>query len=196
LKKTSTIAASFLALGFAIVSFIFLVIEPRMGFSELSDFFDPAKVLSAVGSPAWFVGKVIYLGFGVALQYLAFSSNDRYLRASGLIAAVGFVFIASLGRVLDQLPTFIGDDSQLQVAVLGFLPVRLAALRTTVLALGVFAWRSTRDHEPGETSSAVWRGFGYLVLAASATFLFVLIPVPLVFTVWATWFAIRQARTA
>ena len=97
MKKTSTIAASFLALGFAIGSFIFLAIEPRMGFSEPSDFFDPEKVLSAAESTVWLVGSLIFLGFGLALAYLALPSDDRNLRASGLIAAVGFFFLGSLG---------------------------------------------------------------------------------------------------
>ena len=196
MKKTSTIAASFLALGFAIGSFIFLAIEPRMGFSEPSDFFDPEKVLSAAESTVWLVGSLIFLGFGLALAYLALPSDDRNLRASGLIAAVGFFFLGSLGIVLGQLAAFIPDRNHLEIAVLGFLPVRLAALRTTALALGVFAWRTTRDPGPGETGPAAWRGLGYLVLAASVVFVFVLIPVPLVFTIWAGWFAFRQARSA
>ena len=196
MKKGKTVAASFLALGFGTVSFILLFIEPGMGLSGPADYFDPAKVLIGAASPVWLVGDLIYLGFGVALAYLASSSDAPYLRASGLTAAVGFFFIGSLGRVLAELPTFIDDGSRLEVAVLGLLPVRLAALRTTVLALGFFAWRTTRDRAPGEAGPAAWRGLGYLVLAANAVFVFVFVPVPPLITIWAAWFAFRQARRA
>ncbi len=195
MKKGHTAAACFLALGFGTITFILFFVEPGMGFSGPADFFDPAKVVKGSASLAWLVGDLVLLGFGAALGYLASSSNDRYLRASGLSAAVLFVFIGCLGRVLAGLPAFIGNAGHLEIAVLGLVPVRLAALRTAVLAFGFFAWRTTRDNEPGEPTPAAWRGLGYLVLAASAVFVFVFVPAPPLFAIWAAWFALRLART-
>ena len=195
MKKGSVLATTFLALGFLTISFIFLVVERGMGITEPADFFDPAKVAIGMESVAWLVGDLIYLGFAVALGYLALKSEDRYLRASGLAAALAFVFIVGLGRALVQLPALISDSDRLETAMLGLLPVRFAALKTMVLTLGLFAWRTTRGGEPG-AASAAWRGLGYLILIASTAFLFVFIPVPLLFTLWAVWFAFRQAREA
>ena len=208
MKNGNLVAASFLALGFVAISVILVAIEPGMGFAGPADYFDPAKVLVGIKSLAWLLGDLIYLGFSVALAYLALGplsvgtlsggSDDRYLRASGLAAAVAFLFIASLGRTLAQLPFFISDSGRLEAAVLGLTAVRFGALKTMVVALGVFAWRTTRASE-AEAGSAVrpgalWRGFGYLILVASVVFVFVFVPVPLLFAVWAVWFAARQAR--
>jgi hypothetical protein len=165
-----------------------------MGFAGFADYFDTAKVLVGAASTAWLVGDLVYLGFGLALAQLALPSADRYLRTSGLVAAVGFFFIGSLGRILALLPTVIGHPDQLDAALLGLLAVRFAALRTTVFALGLFAWRTTRPGATGDVGSVAWRGLGYVVLAASSVFVFVFVPVPLLFAVWALWLAIRHAR--
>ena len=196
MSRGDTAAASFLALGFGGVTAILLFVEPAMGFGAFADYFDPARVLAAAPSTAWLIGDLIYLGFGPALARLAVSSADRYLRATGLIAAVAFFFIGSLGRVMAALPAIIEPADQLQAAVLGLLPVRFAALRTTVFALGVFAWRTTRPTPGDPRRSPAWQGLGYLALAASIAFIFVFLPVPLLFAVWATWLAVRHARAA
>ena len=195
MKQGTLVAASFLALGFVAISLILVAIEPGMGFTGPADYFDPSKVLIGSESLVWLLGDLIYLGFSVALAYLALGSDDRFLRASGLAAAVTFLLIASLGRTLAQLPILISDKGRLEAAVLGLAAVRFGTLKTMVVALGTFAWRTTREGAAG-VGSAAWRGLGYLLLAASATFVFVFIPIPLLFTVWAVWFAVRQARGA
>ena len=196
MRKGKVVAAAFVALGFVFVSFVLLVVERRMGLTSVADFFDPAKVLVGLASPVWLIGDLIYLGFGLALAYLTTSSEDRILRATGLIAAAGFVFIGCLGQVAKMLPSLIADSGHVETALLGLLPVRLAALRTTVLALGIFAWRTTRDRETGQSGPVAWRALGYLVLAASVAFLFVFLPIPVLFAIWALWLTIREARSA
>ncbi len=183
-----TVAAAFLALGFATVSAIFILVEPGMGFAGFADYFDPAKVIDAAPSVAWMLGDLIYLGFGVALFVLAISAAEPARRSSALIAAALFFFIGCLGRILAVLPSMIADKADLEAAVLGLLPVRFAALRVTVFALGVYAWRTTV--EPG--AGLLWRGLGLLVLVAAVVFLFRFIPVPLLFMVWALVFAVRR----
>ena len=63
----STLAAAFLALGFAVVTAILALVEPGMGFDGFADYFDPAKVVPAAGSVAWLIGDLIYLGSAAAL---------------------------------------------------------------------------------------------------------------------------------
>jgi hypothetical protein len=101
-----------------------------MGFTGLADFFDPTKVLAASRSIAWVVEDFVYFGFGVALVHLALLSDDRYLRASAVIAGTCFFVVGCMGRVIGGLPDLIGDLSQRNAAVLGLLASRLAVLRT------------------------------------------------------------------
>jgi len=190
------IAGAFLALGFGAVSVILLFVEPGMGFAQVADFFDPAKVLTGAASLAWLSEDLIYLGFGVALGFLAVQSDDRYLRASGLVAATLFFLIGNLGRVLAVLPDLIAEPGQLHAAVLGLLPVRLAALRTCVFALGIFAWRTTREPASEGNGTRAWRSLGYVVLGGAIVFLFVFIPVPLLFAVWAAWLTVRKTQNS
>ncbi len=188
------VAKVFLALGFLFVAIVMLFVEPGMGFAGPADFFDPVKVLRGAATVVWAVEDVIYLGFGIALVYLALRSDDRWLRAAGIAAGVLLVLVANLSRVLALLPGYIDDPVRLDAAASGLLPVRFAALRTGVLALGLFAWRTTRGPADGGREAGLWRGFGYLVLVGAAAFNFVFFPVPLLFTIWAVWYAIRPAR--
>ncbi len=187
-------AAAFLATGFAIVSAILLFVEPGMGFSQFADYFDPAKVVPNLNSTPWLLGDLLYLGFGLVLTYLTLGSDDRVLRVSGAAAAVLFFLIGCIGRILAQLPIFISSADALDVAVLGVLGVRFAVLKTTVFALGVFAWRTTVPGSALERVSPIGRGLGYLVLAASAVFVFIFVPIPLLIMVWAAWLAVQFGR--
>ena len=78
MKLGEAVAGTFLALAFIAVSVVLLFVEPGMGFAGVADSFDPAKVLLGAASSAWLVGDLIYLGFGVALVYLAAPSDDRF----------------------------------------------------------------------------------------------------------------------
>jgi hypothetical protein len=101
---------------------------------------------------------------------------DRYLLIAGTTAGILFVFIGILDRVLLDLPGWMGSRQEVTTSVLGFIPVRLAVLRTAVVAFGVFAWRVNAGTSfPGRWSK-LWSGFGYLVLLASIVFVFVFIP--------------------
>ena len=198
MKKGRALGAFFLAIAFATVSTILLFVEPGMGFSEPGDYFDPKKfpVVAALDSLPWLIGDVLYLAMGVVLAYLASSSEDRYMRASGFMAAVLFVLVGCFGRVMSPLPDMVADSDQLEVAVLGATTVRFAALRTMVFALGVFAWRTTTAKSAVGGTSRLGRILGYAVLAGSVVFLFAFIPMPLLFTLWAAWLTIRYLRDA
>ena len=196
MKKGQVVGALFLAIGFATVSAIMLFVEPGMGFSEPSDYFDPAKVVRALDSIPWLIGDLIYFGMGVVLACLASSSEDRYKRATGFTAAVLIVLVGCFGRVLSPLPDIVTDSEQLEAAVLGAMTARFAALRTMVLALGVFAWRTTTAGSDVAEVSRLGRILGYFVLVASTVFLFVFIPVPLLFTLWAVWLTIHYWQDA
>ena len=196
MTRGTSIAAAFLAIGFGFISLVLLVIEPRMGFATLADYFDPSKVFAAADSPAWILGDIVYIGFGVALAYLAVTSADAPLRAAGLMAAVGFFLVGCLGRVAGGITGFVAATNQEEAALLGLLSVRLAVLRTSVFSLGIVAWRTTVTEAGRGPGPVLWRGFGLLVLAASIAFVFVFLPVPLLFAVWAAWFTVRQLRDA
>lgn len=194
MKRGEVFAASFLAAGFAFVTFTFVVLEPRMGFTELADFFDPTKVFAAARTAAWIVEDVVYFGCGVALVHLGLSSDDRYARTSGIVAGVCLFVVGCMGRVIGGLPDLVADAGQRNAAVLGILSARLAVLRTTVFAAGVLAWRTSLQSVARGGVAIAWRGLGVLMLVGCTVFLFVFVPVPLLITAWAAWLAVRLAR--
>jgi hypothetical protein len=196
MMRGRTVAGGFLVIGFGFISLVLLVIEPRMGFATVADYFDPSKVFAASAAAPWILGDIFYLGFGVALVYLAVTSVDEYLRAAGLVAAAGFFLVGCLDRVAASIPVFVGDTNQQEAALIGLLSVRLAVLRTSVFSLGIVAWRTTVTKAGRAQGSVLWRGLGLLVLAVSVAFVFVFLPVPVVFAVWAAWFTARQIRDA
>ena len=114
-------------------------------------------------------------GFVVAFAWLALQSTDRHQRVAGLTAAALFLVIVGIGQALKQLPDFLTDPSRLEMAMMGMLAVRFALLKPLVVAVGYFAWRTTRDGGEGIGDRA-WRVFGWLVLAVSVAFLFVFVP--------------------
>lgn len=194
MRRGELVAASFLALGFAFISVVALVVEPRMGLSEVADRFDPATVFAATTALTSIVGNLVMFGFGVALAYLAVHTEDGFFRAAGFTGAFGFFLLGCLGQVAARIPGFISDPTHMDAAVLGLLSVRLGVLQTSVFCLGVVAWRSTRNRPGAVANSIAWRGMGVLVLAACTAFLFVGLPVPPIVTVWATWYVVRLAR--
>lgn len=81
-------------------------------------------------------------------------------------------------------------------AVAATLPVRFALLKSAVITLGVFTWGTTRLNPSSGAGDKVWRGFGWLTLLSSIAFLFVFVPVPIVFFVWGLTLAVRLSRAS
>jgi hypothetical protein len=132
----------------------------------------------------WFVSSIVYLLLPLALVVMAGSSDDRILRWSALASGLLFLVVGAIDRIGAELPTLVATNEEVVGAVAAVLPVRLALLRCAVVTLGVLAWRTTRQHESQGLSRWIWRGFGWVALGSSTAFMFVFIPVPLVFLVW------------
>lgn len=194
MKRTNVLAASFLGLGFAWVSYVMLLVEPGMGFEGPADFFDPQKVAVGYTTSVWLVSNFIYLAFPVAVMALVLRATDPLLQWSGIASALLWLTVGSIDRVGMQLPDLIASDEALVAAVAATLPIRFALLKGAVVTLGLFAWRTTRTGEAGGPAKRVWRGLGWVVLALSVGFMFVFIPVPIAFAVWGITLAAQHAR--
>ena len=72
--------------------------------------------------------------------------------------------------------------------------MRFALLKSTVAAIGVFAWRVTREGSGEGTPGLIWRGLGYLTLVVCVAFLYAFVPAPLVIMVWAFALVGRELR--
>lgn len=188
MRSRVTLPFAFLGVGFAGISFILIAVEPGMGFHSFADYLDPQKVIPQAGSAAWLVGDLLYLGFAVALAALALESGDRLARASAFAAATLFLLVTALDRVLAVLPGAIPEPVHLEAAVLGLVSTRFGVLKVTVLTLAVLAWRTTSG------AARIWRVLAALLLVAAAAFLFVFLPVPLLFAAWFSAWAVRSAR--
>jgi hypothetical protein len=188
-------SALFLALGFAAVTHIAVFIEPGMGFESPADFLDPRKVAAGLDSVAWRLEGPLYLALPVPFWVLARGSDDRYLVWSGVAAGVLFFVVGAIDRTMAQLPGLTSDADAI-AGIAAMLPVRLAVLKATVVAIGVFAWRTTRTKSPGGVLSFAWQVLGYLVLAVSLVFLYIFVPAPLAFAVWAIALTARELRSA
>lgn len=193
MKSAKALAAADLAVGFGIISFIMLGIEPGMGFTTPGDFLDPVKVTRGYASIPWLVSTVIYLTFPVALYVLARSIQRRSISELGLAAAALGLFLACLDAVGIQLRFLLPGEEQVRLAVTALLPIRFAVLKATVVMLGLFAWGTTRTgagHGPGMRS---WRILGWAVLLVSVAFVFVFVPVPVAFFLWAAGLTLKCA---
>jgi hypothetical protein len=62
-----------------------------------------------------------------------------------------------------------------------------------VIALGVFAWRTTRNSGASGLVFWIWNLLGWGVLGLSLAFVFVLVPIPLAYFSWALGLTIREA---
>ncbi len=180
--------------GFAGVTYIMLIVEPTMGFTTPADYADPVKVLKGYGSSAWFVGDLIYLGVGIAALGVWARSDDRVLRGSAMVAGIGFLFLSSLDRVFLVLPTWLGDDGQATMAVLGVTPVRLAVLRVTVLAFAAMAWQLAGVQPAPGTAGVVWRVVSGLALLGAIAFQVMFLPVPVLFFTWSATYLVVTIR--
>lgn len=56
-RTSSALAAGYLGVGFAWVSFVAIVVEPDMGFTSFADFFDAQKVAVGYTSTVWLVSN-------------------------------------------------------------------------------------------------------------------------------------------
>jgi hypothetical protein len=65
-------------------------------------------------------------------------------------------------------------------------------LKTAAMGMALFAWRTTRIGEARGALDRAWRGLGYLVLATGIVFVFVFVPAPVVFFLWAAGLAVRH----
>lgn len=196
MRKTNVFAASFLGVGFACVSYVMLFLEPSMGFKNPADYFDAQKVAAGYASTAWLVTSVLYLAFPIAVMAIAYSANDRHLQWFGVGAALLGLMLGAVDRAGSQLPALLPTHEAVLAAVAALLPIRFAILKATVVALGLFAWRTTRTGSAHGAGPRVWRGFGWVVLVASVGFMFVFIPVPVVFAIWGVGLAIQYYWSA
>ncbi len=193
MKSATALAAADLAIGFGVISFIMLGIEPGMGFVKPGDFFDPVKVTVGYASMAWLVSTIVYLTFPVALCVLAKSTGRRGLSELGLAAAALGLLLGCIDLVGIQLHSLLPREEEVRVAVAALLPVRFAVLKATVLVLGLFAWGTTRGSAGDGLGARSWRILGWAVLVVSVAFLFVFLPVPIAFFVWAAGLTLKCA---
>ncbi len=196
MKSATALAAGYLAIGFGVISFIMIRIEPGMGFVTPADYFDPVKVTVGYASVPWVVSSLLYLTFPIALFVLARSFVQRGVSQLGMAAAALGLFLGSIDRVGVQLPSLLSRGEEVQVAVAALLPIRFAVLKTTVVVLGLFAWGTTRANDGHGIGMRSWRILGWAVLAVSVAFLFVFLPAPIAFSVWAAGLTVKCALGA
>lgn len=195
MKPIAPFAAGFLAVGYGIILYIAAVVEPQMGFTTIpADFLDPDKVAAGYTSAAWLNSNVLYFMMPVAIWLLAGSSDDTYLRWSGVAAGLLLFVVGSIDRVGIELPSLIPDTADRRAALGALLTVRFAVLRSHLVAVGVFAWRTTRSRWGSGVLAKLWPGLGYIVLAGCIGFLFVPIPVPILLLIWATTLTVHQVK--
>jgi hypothetical protein len=184
-RTSKLLAAGFLGVGFAWVSYVAIVVEPDMGFVRVpADFFDSQKVAEGYASSVWLVSNFIYLLFPVAIMAIVYSGDDRLLSWVGAGSSLLWLVVGAVDRIAIQLPTLVATNEAVISAVGALLPMRFALLKSAVFTLGVFAWRTTRPGVSPGAAPGLWAGFGWLVLALSVAFMFVLVPVPIIFTIW------------
>jgi hypothetical protein len=194
MRNVIVFAAGFLGVGFAWVSYVTLFVEPGMGFEGPADFFDAQKVAAGYAAAVWFVSNVFYLMFPVAVMAIAYTEGDRLLQSFGISSAVLWLVVGAVDRVGIQLPALLSTNEAVVAAIAVTLPIRFGILKAAVVALGFFAWRTTRVKTGDGAGARVWRGFGWVVLVASLGFLFAFLPVPVVFAVWGIALAVRDLR--
>lgn len=186
------LAAAFVAAGFAFVTWVAVFVEPDMGFAGFADFFDADKVIAGYGTVVWRVENLLYLAFPFAFFLLAATSRDRFELWSGALAGLLFLVVGAIDRVGLQLVTTLQDDAALRASISGMLPVRFALLKCTVLAICLFAWRTTRGGWAGGLAGKAWAALGVLVLVVGLAFLFAFVPAPLAIFLWAAALTVHE----
>lgn len=112
-----------------------------------------------------------------------------------MVTAVLFLLLGAIDRVGIQLPSLVSGDEAVRTAVAAMLPIRAAVLKSTVVALGVFAWSTTRASGGRGIATGSWKALGWVVLATSVLFVFVFVPAPWAFAVWGIGLTIRTVVT-
>ena len=194
MRNVKVVAAGFLGVGFGWVSYVMLFVEPGMGFERPADFFDAQKVAAGYAAAVWFVSNMFYLMVPVAVMAIAYTGGDPLLQSFGLSSALLWLVVGAVDRVAIQLPSLLPTNEAVVAAIAVTLPIRFGILKAAVVALGFFAWKTTRVGTGVGAGARVWRGFGWVVLAASLGFLFAFLPVPVVFAVWGIALAMRDLR--
>lgn len=185
MKTSRVLSAGFLGVGFAWVSYVAIFVEPGMGFVSLpADFLDAEKVAVGYTSSVWLVSDLIYLAFPVAVMTIAYWADDRLLQWAGAGSSLLWLMVGAIDRIGIELPALLPTQEAVISTLGAILPIRLALLKSAVVTLGVFAWRTTRVGSSSGAAAKLWTGFGWLVLALSVAFMFVLVPVPIIFTAW------------
>ncbi len=164
-----------------------LVIEPRMGFREISDFFDMELVLAASGSVAWFTGNVLHVvaGIGMLFLYSGFGADAKpeptLARPIALAAAPLFVVVGLSGFVLDSLSDLLPEPSARDAAIYGLLATRTALLGGAVALFGFLIAAICLERHV----VAGWlRILGIPVSVAAIVFLLVPTPIPALLAIW------------
>jgi hypothetical protein len=193
-SAAATLGAAYLAFGLGMVIYIMFVLEPAMGFTGVADYMDPDKIAANAGSTPWLLVDLFYLSLFVAILAIVRGSDDRALAWAGVAGGIAFFLVGAIDRVVEDLPGLIADEDTRRVALIAMLPVRLAVLKAAAMAMALFAWKTTRIGGAGAGAlNRAWRGLGYLVLASGVAFVFVFVPAPVVFFVWAAALTVRHA---
>jgi hypothetical protein len=191
-SAAAALGAAYLAVGLGMVVYIMLILEPAMGFTAVADYMDPAKIAANAGSTPWLLVDLFYLSLFVAILAIARGSDDRVLVWAGVAGAFAFFLVGAIDRVVADLPGLVADEETRRIAITAMLPIRLAVLKTAAMGMALFAWRTTRVGEARGALDRVWRGLGHLVLATGVLFVFVFVPAPVVFFLWAAALTVRH----
>jgi hypothetical protein len=189
----AALGAAYLAVGLAMTIFILLVLEPAMGFTGAADYMNPDKIAANLGATSWLLVDLFYMSLFVAILAIAHGSDDRALVWAGVAGAIAFFLVGAIDRAIEDVHGLVADEETRRMALTAMLPVRLAVLKTAAMAMALFAWRTTRSGEARGALDRVWRGLGYLVLATGILFVFVFVPAPVVFFLWAAALTVRLA---
>jgi hypothetical protein len=191
-SAAAALGAAYLATGLGMVVYIMLVLEPAMGFAAVADYMDPDKIAANARSVPWLLVDLFYLSLFVGVIAIVRGSDDRALVWAGVAGAFAFFLVGAIDRVVADLHGLVADEATRRSALIAMLPVRLAVLKTAAMGMALFAWRTTRQGEARGALDRAWRLFGYLVLATGIAFVFVFVPAPVVFFVWAAALTVRQ----
>ena len=106
MRTSRLLAAGFLGVGFAWVSYVASFVEPDMGFVTLpADFFDARKVAEGYASSVWLVSNLIHLVFPVAIMAIVYSADDRLLTWVGAGSSLLWLVVGAVDRIGIELRT-------------------------------------------------------------------------------------------
>lgn len=181
-------------------SVILLFLEPGMGFHELADYFDLARVVPALGSIVWFVSNTLHVAMGVALLFfqsaLRQAGNKRHLLAAdaGIVTAPLFVVVGMSGFVGQHLVEILRTDrAALDASLYGLLAVRTYIMTGAIALYGLMVVAISLRAD----NVAVWmRALGTVVGLAGIVFVLIPLPVPVLFLAWSVAFSVWNRKQA